>query len=127
MGYDSRIYVVHKVDQGDFIDFYSDGRCFAEEIAKFELCKVPEFRERIRKYPYTDCYIYADDGDTRIIEDNYGEKLREIPLQDAINIIKECLSTDTNPWWRLEACLSMLEGLNYPGMDSPLTVLHYGH
>ena len=125
MGYESRLYVIHKFEGEGFVDYYSDGRCSAEVIATFELCKVPEFRYKIDKYPYTDCYIYADDRNTRILEDNYGEKLREIPLADAINILKECIEID--PWWRLKACLNMLEGLTHPGADTGLTVLHYGH
>ena len=121
MGYLSRLYVVEKFEDAGKVDYYSDNRCFAELHAMFELGKSPLFRDKIRNYPDTDCYIYADDGNTRLIEDAYGEKLKEIPIQDAINILKECIELDS--WRTYKVCLQVLEAFS----DTGFVVLHYGH
>lgn len=121
MGYLSRLYVVEKFENAGIVNYYGDNRCFAEIHAMVELGKSPLFRDKIRNYPDASCYIYADDGDTRIIEDVYGEKLKEIPIQDAINIIKECIEMDSSFAYR--TCLHVLEAFS----DTGFVVLHYGH
>ena len=72
MGYESKIFVVRKGGlQGDC------GKNYAQEIARFDLCKVYGVSDYLRNAPKTDCYIYSDDGNTEIITDRYGEELTE--------------------------------------------------
>ena len=83
MGYESRLYVVDKCDKFSFED-----RCCGEVIAMFNLCKVYSVSDKMRQYPETDCYIYAADGNTHIIEDGYGDIMREISIDDAKALIE---------------------------------------
>lgn len=79
MGYESRIYIVRK---GRSVDPDIHKR-FSEVLAVFNLGKVsPELEDWYRCWRETDCYIYADDDNTEILEDCYGDPLREIDMMD---------------------------------------------
>lgn len=84
MGYESKIYIVKKHPR-----LYTDeDKCYAEVIAMFDLKKCSPINEFIaERLPETDCYIYADDGDTRILEDLYDEPLKEISVDEMIRMI----------------------------------------
>lgn len=116
MGYESKLYVVDKHDWKG-----CDGK-WGEVIASFDLCCVPI---NFAQYPATDCYIIADDGNTRIIEDKYGDPLREIPIQDAIEMIEKVIKTG-DYYRRYKPCLNLLKGFNINNWEN-LVVLHYGH
>ena len=116
MGYESKLYVVDKHDWKG-----CDGK-WGEVIASFDLCCVPI---NFAQYPATDCYIIADDGNTRIIEDKYGDPLREIPIQDAIKMIEKVIETG-DYYRRYKPCLDLLKGFNINNWEN-LVVLHYGH
>lgn len=121
MGYESRLYVVKK---SHFIKgFDNRDKTYAEVIAMFDLSKVYAVSDRMRRYKDTDAYIYASDGNTEIIEDFYGEPLKEIPIKDAVKIIKEASNTDD--YWRYEPCIALLEAL--ANKSDELVVLHYGY
>ena len=64
MGYESRIYVV---DKSNYIE--PDGKRWAEVVATFEMCKYPPLADYLRECKETDCYIFADDGNTKILEE----------------------------------------------------------
>lgn len=119
MGYESRLYVVDKCDKFSFED-----RCCGEVIAMFNLCKVYSVSDKMRQYPETDCYIYADDGNTHIIEDRYGDIMREIPIEDAIKIIEEASENDY--YRRYAPCLALLKSFDKSQWKN-LVVLHYGY
>ena len=91
MGYESKLYVVDKHH------WKWSNESWGEVVASFDLCKV--YNLDFKKYPLTDCYIYADDGNTEIREDYYR---------------------------RYQPCLSLLKGFN-PNDWEDLVVLHYGH
>jgi hypothetical protein len=122
MGYESKCYVVNKTHLRDI----DDKRFWAEVIAMFDLCKVNDISEQIRNnYHATDTYILADDGNTKIIEDAYGEPLIEIPIKDLISILEE--NIEKNPHYRrYNPFLCMLKGFN-PDEWNNLVVLHYGY
>ena len=123
MGYESKIYIVRKSDSR-FCD--DDGRTWAEEIAIIDLCKAYELSAYLRNYPKTNCYIYADDGNTKIIEDRYGDALTEIPLEEAIQIVKNCIAYSA--YWRYNVLLATLQSIyNYVMDDEDFVVLHYGY
>ena len=84
MGYESRIYIVKKHPRLPI-----DGdKSYAEVIATFELRKCSPINEFIAGcLPATNCYIYADDGNTPILEDCYGEPLKEISVDEMIRMI----------------------------------------
>ena len=126
MGYESKLYVVQKYDR-----IYSEfgNRYYADIIATFKLSKIRGY-DLFKKYPATDCYIYADDGNTQITEDEYGDPLTEIPIPDAIKIIEREMRTELefrgtlyNRW---QPCLSLLKSFNLAEWKN-LVVLHYGY
>jgi len=117
MGYESKLYVVDKHH------WKWSNEPWGEVIAMFNLCKVPELN--FSKYPPTDCYIYADDGNTEIREDNYGDPLKEIPIKDMIQMLEEAIKTE-DYYRRYQPCLSLLKGFNLDDWGN-LVILHYGH
>lgn len=123
MGYESRLYVVNKHDLSYIVNGVS--RKDGETIAVFNLCKVPAVSDRMLKYPATDCYIFADDGDTEITEDKYGKPLREIPVQDAIQILEDAQHIE-DYYRRYEPCIQLLRGFALSDWQN-LVVLHYGY
>ena len=116
MGYESKLYVVDKHDWKG-----CDGK-WGEIIASFDLCCVPI---NFAQYPVTDCYIIADDGNTRITEDKYGSPLREIPVKDMIDMIEKEIKADKD-YRRYQPCLNLLKGFDLNRWEN-LIVLHYGH
>ena len=124
MGYESKLYVVdkrriaHKIDGKEYV--------WGEVIASFDLCKVYPVSDKMREYPITNCYIYADDGNTQILEDCYGEPLKEIPLDDAIGILEDAAGLED--YRRYEPCIALLKGFKQSQWQwNNLVVLHYGH
>lgn len=120
MGYETKLYVV---DKSDHIE--QNGLRWGDTIAVFDLCKSYPVSDKMRHYPPADCYVYADDGNTMITEDCYGEPLREIPLKDTIQIIQE--ATEQDGYYRRYApLLGLLKGFKEEDWDK-LVVLHYGY
>lgn len=119
MGYESRLYVVEKTGFNDY-----EGKTYAEVIAMFDLCKVYDVSDKMRRYKDTDVYFYGDNN-ARILADCYGSPLKEIPLKDAIRIIEEAIKLDRG-YRRYEPCLNLLKGFN-EGDWGDLVVLHYGY
>lgn len=88
MGYESRIYIVEKITN----DRADDGKYCALEIAKFDLGKVRNISNYLKEKPVTNCYIYADDGNTRILEDKYGSPLTECTPEDLLTLINRAVA-----------------------------------
>lgn len=122
MGYESRLYIVNKSTSHDKIN--GKEMVYGEIIAIFNLSKVYAVSNEMTKYPITNAYIYADDGNTKIIEDKYGKPLIEIPIADAIKILDYVSKTDH--YRRYEPCLSLLKSFNLSEWQN-LVVLHYGY
>lgn len=99
MGYESRIYVVEKSS----LSPDENGKRFAEVIAVFNGSKFGGLSEIFKKK--TDCYIYADNGNTRIFKDKYGDELTEAPLYDVIAFLKKRSKT-VNITGALNLCLA---------------------
>lgn len=118
MGYESKLYVVDKHK-------FNDSYIWGEVIAMYDLCKVPDVSCKMRKYPATDCFIYADDGNTEITEDRYGDTMKEIPVADAIRIIENAIERDPH-YRRYNPCLQLLKGFDLDDWGN-LVVLHFGH
>lgn len=119
MGYESRLYVVKKTTLPG-----ENNLRFAQKIAVFNLCKVPAVSEKMRAYKSTDSFIYADDGNTEIVKDDYGDTLKEIPLADAISILED--AADKDDYWRYRPCIAFLKALQ-DCAPCEIVVLHYGY
>lgn len=127
MGYESKLYVVDKMDS--YIDVDIDCRtvkrmCYGNVVAMFDLCKVPDIPAAIKSYPDTDAYFY--EGGQRIVDDEYGKPLKEIPIKDMIEIVKKAARNDRNEYRRWKPCLALLKGFSGEKWKG-LVVLHYGH
>lgn len=136
MGYESKLYIVEKgirtfknykneeIDAGEIIN--GKKMYYAQLISMFDLCKCYDVSDIMRTYPNTDSFIYKDDGNTIMIEDCYGENLKEIPLIDAIEIIESALEKDD--YRRYSPCLVCLKML-YEQRENwrEIVVLHYGY
>lgn len=121
MGYESRLYIVRKSKSQTSPE---SGLRWAEKIAVFDLSKVPAVSEKMRARKNTDAFIYADDGNTEIVKDDYGEALKEIPLADAIKILEDAAAKDD--YWRYKPCIALLKSMQEYGQGE-IVVLHYGH
>lgn len=78
MGYCSKIYIVDKTNQ------YNPevGKYWCNVFCIFNLDKVTEEMEDwLSIQRVTEHYMYTDDGEIPILEDCYGEPLREIDLR----------------------------------------------
>jgi hypothetical protein len=120
MGYESRFYIVKK---GSLM-VEDDGKIWSEVIASFNMSKVPDVYTHIKKYPKTNCYFYI--GNNKIVEDNYGDELIEIPINDMIAIMSEVIKEDPE-YRRFRPFLFLLLGFNLEQWYDNLVVLHYGY
>ena len=89
------------------------------------MSKIGSAYEAIHKYSATDAYIYADDGNTEIFEDRYGDELIEIPIKDMIQILKD-LEKVYPDYRRLKPFKNMLKGFDTEQWKD-IVVLHYGY
>lgn len=122
MGYESRLYVVEKSKSQISPE---SGLRWAKKIAVFDLCKVPAVSDKMRAHKSTDSFIYADDGNTEIVQDDYGEALKEVPLADAIKILEYAEQTE-DYYWRYRPCIAFLKALQ-DCAPCEIVVLHYGY
>lgn len=131
MGYESRIYVVST--NTDFK--YWNGKPYGNKIAIFDLCNMGiekyngvKFTELFDKV--NDCSIYADDGNTEIIEDNYGDKL--FYTTDIEKVISWLEASEANDSYRrAELFLNFLKVLNQQIKANvwmnEIRLVHYGY
>jgi len=118
MGYDSRIYIVDKKDK-----MGKEEKRYAEVVAVFNMCKFDAFGGIFKTE--TDCYIYADDGNTQIMTDCYGEPLKESSVSDVITYLEEC-QVEREHYRRVAPLLGLLKSFNLAEWKD-LVVLHYGY
>ena len=119
--YESRIYIVAPTWQRDS----KSGKCFAETLAVFNLGYVETLEDATERYRPTNYFVYADDGETEILEDNYGKELRELTVDQ---LIDELSITDGMAVSRRAAMLLptlRIIRLIYPKND--IVCLHYGY
>ena len=119
MGYERKLYVIEKgITKG------LCGKIYGMHVAAFEMGRVDEMVEMIKKYPYTNTFFFADDGNTEVTSDAYGEPLTEIPVKDMANIIRELSKQDV--YRRYKPVLAFLDTIDESEWHN-IVVLHYGH
>ena len=119
MGYESRIYIVNKTN------LVFDGMVYAEKIAEFNLCKMNykgSFHSSLDKMRETGCYIFSDDGNTKITEDCYGDKLKEIGLRPFIKIMEK----EDKGYRRIQPLINLLKSFDNESWKN-IYILHYGY
>lgn len=126
MGYESKIYIVEKTNC-----FCSEenGMKYARVLAMFDVSKFYELADWFSNKPATKHYIYADDGDTEIIEDRYGDTLKEASVKEVIDKLERIIEAENRIDYRrifpLLAALKAFESHSEQWGD--IAVLHYGY
>ena len=124
MGYESRIYIVTKMSK-----FKWEEKTYAQVVAMFEMGKCYFLSSRLRNEPKTDCYFYADDGDTKVLEDRYGDELTETTPRVVIDILEDAIAKgeDYRRVFPLLSALKTIDEQQANGMWSDVAILHYGY
>ena len=118
MGYESKLYVVDKCS----IPASDDKHLYAQVVAMFDLCKAGIHRSNFRD---TDCAFYADDGNTLVLEDCYGDSIGELTIPEVIKLIED-QQKECPEYRRWEPCLALLKSFKEDEWKN-LVVLHYGY
>lgn len=122
MGYESKIYIGEKSGIKD-----NDGMTYVQVIAMFDMCKMGNLINVFDRK--TDCYFYADDGNTKVLEDNYGDALTEAEIEDFIYVLEEAISSGED-YRRIFPLLSTLQTIYEQQKDGTwknIVLLHYGY
>lgn len=122
MGYESKIYIAEKSSLKD-----NDGMTYVQVIAMFDMCKMGNLINVFDRK--TDCYFYADDGNTKVLEDKYGDALTEAEIEDFIYVLEEAVDSGEN-YRRIFPLLSTLQTIYEQQKDGRwknIVLLHYGY
>ena len=122
MGYESKIYIAEKSSLKD-----NDGMTYVQVIAMFNMCKMGNLINVFDRK--TDCYFYADDGNTKVLEDKYGDALTEAEIEDFIYVLEEAVDSGEN-YRRIFPLLSTLQTIYEQQKDGRwknIVLLHYGY
>lgn len=95
-------------------------RKYAEVLGVVNLCKLGTGNNVPKNE--TEYYFYKDDGSTPVIEDNYGDKLRQMSLVDTINFFK-----NQKEYRRVDILLSLLDQISLSFKNEEIFVLFYGY
>lgn len=123
MGYESKLFVVKKHSN---ISQNIDGKemIWGQVIATIDFGKYYQMSDRMRYEKETNCYIYAVGCDERIVDDCYGEPLKEMSLDRTIDILKE--AREEYPYYMVDIALGLLKEFRFSPLDD-VVVLHYGY
>lgn len=122
MGYESKIYIGEKSSLKD-----NDGMTYVQVITMFDMCKMGNLINVFDRK--TDCYFYADDGNTKVLEDKYGDALTEAEIEDFIYVLEEAVDSGEN-YRRIFPLLSTLQTIYEQQKDGRwknIVLLHYGY
>lgn len=122
MGYESKLYIVEKSNVKDNVN--GKELYWGKVIATFDLCKTYAVSDKMCKAKDTDCFIYADDGNTEIETDCYGDTLKEMTIEEAVQILEEAAAHED--YRRYAPCIALLKGFDKSKWQN-VVVLHYGH
>jgi hypothetical protein len=127
MGYESKLYIVEKF-KGSLRE-KDKGKAYVQVIAMFDMCKFYELSGVLTKQPETDCYFYADDGNTKILEDKYGDPLTESSIELVIEVLEEIVENgeDYRRIFPLLSALKTFKEQKDKGIWKNIAVLHYGY
>lgn len=117
MGYESRLYIVKECK----------AISYAEVIARFDCSKMGYgngWRELFDN-PF-DCKMYAEDGNTLIEKDCYGEKLKTADFPTVIAWLENEIEKES--YRRLKPLLGLLKGFDLSEWtDGEMRIVHYGY
>lgn len=122
MGYESKIYVVEKGHK-----FKGETHTYCNVIAMFDLGKFYDVSDFMRGCPATDCYFYADDGNTMVLEDRYNDTLTETTIDQMIEVLEK-VKEGKMVYRRVSPLLYTLYALrDEKDKWGELAILHFGY
>jgi bisphosphoglycerate-independent phosphoglycerate mutase (AlkP superfamily) len=122
MGYESKLFIVEKHEKLE-----SDPKKYASVIAMFDMCKIGNLTDVFKQN--TDCYFFADDGNTRVLKDKYGDVLKEASVEDVIQVLENAV-TSGETYRRIAPLLSTLKTIFEQQKNNAwkdIAILHYGY
>lgn len=124
MSYCSKLYIVEKTNVIE-----DDETRYARVITMFDMGQILEVSDVLRKQKETDCFIYADDGETMILDDCYGQPLTESTVDEVIDILQsdQGLCHEYRRAYAVLAALGIYHYQELNGLWHNLAVLHYGY
>lgn len=130
MGYDSRIYIVEKSRYNTPMNVVIDGEDYGERVwgqvvASMNLGVYPTVSNFMNSQPETDCYIYAEDGNTMIVTDRYDKVMRECSITELLEVVAKEVDEGID-YRRVFPLYGLLKGFDLRQWDN-LRVLHYGY
>lgn len=122
MSYESKLYIVEKTPL-----ISEHGKHYSRIIAMFDMHCMGEITNVFKTE--TDCYFYADDGDTEVMQDCYGEPLKEASVNDVINALENSIKNGETyrRLFPVLAALKVIEEQQSNGTWADIRVLHYGY
>jgi hypothetical protein len=117
MGYETRMYLVES--HSSFAE-HDDGLAYGSVVAVLNLCKCGDgpfhdYRNSCLELQDNKPthYVYADDGNTKIIDDRYDDPLVEMDAKEALEAMKLQVNADTaageRPYRRFLMAIDLLE------------------
>lgn len=134
MGYESKLYFVRTSPHA--LHGEHEHR-YAEKIVEINMCKVGGMPSCFKRP--TNWFIFADDGNTEILEDKYEQPLYECEIEDLYQWLVNTMDADQSTYRRFPLLLSILEGfgdveyseagfyLKLKPEWAGLKVLHFGY
>lgn len=122
MGYESKLVIGRSIDWMMRND--PDGVCVLDIVQlNLSKCDIPWEKLRVSDQTY---YYYADDGDTHIVEDKYGDKLYAVSIPRLLELMRE--KNSSSEYRRYELAIAVLEQFTRPVWGHERIVcLHFGY
>ena len=115
MGYESRVFIVEEHDTTKWSDV----------IAVVNMCKMGPGFKGIFTQPVSNDFYAPNDGNARVKEDAYGEKIKAADVQTVINFLEQEVKRGED-YRRIKPLLSLLKSFE-PAKCRNLKVYHYGY
>lgn len=124
MGYESKVYLVDEHHSVQRVDPQQNKRNWSEVIAYVNMCAMGTEFVRLFSTEFTG-YFYADDGNTEVLEDKYGDKLTFSYLPPIIEFLENEIK-EGNSYRRLPILLNLLKSIN-PENFEDIKLVHFGY
>lgn len=113
MGYNSRVYIVNKMENSTLGEVIARYECRGMADGFCELFTVP-----------VDFDIYAEDGNTVIKTDCYGKSVKYAKFPEVIEWLER--ESEKEDYRRLKPLIGLLKGFDAEQWND-LLIVHYGH
>ena len=119
MGYELKMYLATKHSHSEY----------RQVIGTIDLCKLGrgKLADFIQdsKAESEDVFVYASDGNTRITEDSYGDKLWEVDVEKLLPVMVE--ANKKEPYRRFNLAIPMMETLLKDFKEVTPVAIFYGY